>query len=480
MNSALKYFKASIIMMLVVCCFISCKKDNFITDSGAKLDFSSDSILFDTVFTTIGSTTKQFTIRNTNNKPIKITSIKLAGGNASAFRINVDGVGGTTVTDVEIPKKDSLYVFVEVTVNPTNINSPLVIRDSIVFETNGNIQDVKLEAWGQDAYYHKPTIFSTNGFPPYSLIKCSQTWTNDKPHVIYGYAVVDTDSVLTMNPGTGVYLYNRAVLWVYEGGTLKIQGSKDNPVTFQGVRREHDYDDVPGQWGKIWLSALSKDNLIDWAIIKNGSIGVQVDTFATSPNPTLQISNTIIKNMSAAALYAQGSKIRGYNCVFANSGQYVAALTLGGTYSFYHCTFANYWQDSRSTPAVFINNWYKDIYNTINIRSLDSAYFGNCIVYGNLANELGVDSLPGTFFYKLDNCLIRTDLNTANAYHFNTLNIINQDPSFTDYSINNYMLTGTAAKDKGNITIGVKYPIDLKGNSRTSDTAPDVGAYEKQ
>src|ERR1035437_957402 len=206
-----------------ICLFIgvisisSCKKDHITTDSSAKIGFSTSSILFDTVFTTVGSTTKTFLVYNRNSQSIKISSIRLARGTASNFRINVNGLKGVQFSDIEIRAKDSMFVFVEVTVNPNNSNSPLVIRDSIVFQTNGNMQDVHLEAWGQNAYFYTPNIFPANGFPGYSNISCDAVWKNDKPHVIYAYAVVDSGCTLTIESGTKVYMHPGAVLYVNKG-----------------------------------------------------------------------------------------------------------------------------------------------------------------------------------------------------------------------------------------------------------------------
>lgn len=471
-----------LIPFLVFILVMSCRKDEqIITDSSATLEFSQDSVLFDTVFTSIGSVTKQFKIYNRNNKTIRISAVRIARGSASNFRINVDGIAGTSITDVEIPKKDSLFVFVEVTVDPNNQNNPIIISDSIVFEVNGKIQDVDLEAWGQDAYFHVPNVFPINGLPPYSIISCNDIWVNDKPHVIYGYAVVDSDCKLTIQQGAKVYMHNSAVLWVFDGGTLEVTGTHGNPVVFQGDRLEQDYADIPGQWGKIWLSSGSKDNIIDWAVLKNGSIGVQADTLGNSSNPTLRLSNTIIQNMSAASIFGQGSYVEAYNCVFANAGQYVAALTLGGTYRFNHCTFGNYWNyGSRSTPLLVINNWYEDINGGLHARDIESAYFGNCILYGNIENEIALDSAGGASFnFKFDHCLLKTNLDTSGALHYNTV-YVNQDPDFTDVVKYDFNLnTNSAAINKGSTTIGALFPVDLNNVPRTTDITPDLGAYEK-
>lgn len=464
----------------------SCKKDQFITDPSAKIDFSTTAILYDTVFTTVGSTTKSFIVYNRNDLPIKISSIRLARGTASNFRVNVDGTKGVLFSNVEIAANDSLFVFAEVTVDPNNSNNPLIIRDSVVFETNGNTQDVDLEAWGQDAYFHTPNVFPTNGFPPYSIINCNTTWINDKPHVIYGFAVVDSGCMLTMNAGTKVYMHPNAVLWIYKDGTLKIKGDISLPVIIQGDRLEPQYSEEPGQWGYIWLSPGSRNNEIEGAIIKNGLIGVLADTMGNSLNPTLTISNTIVKNMSIAALYGRGTFIKGSNCVFANCGQYVAALTIGGKYNFYHCTFANYWSNgTRQFPVLLLNNYYEDINENIITRDLDSAYFYNCIVYGDVTNgdELKLESSTNTSFdfkFKFHNSLIKTTLNTSSSEYENV--IVNADPYFNspgnnDYRINN-PLAAFAVIDKGDPAIGLLYPIDLEGKSRTVNGNPDIGAYE--
>ena len=99
----------------------SCRKEEFITDSGTKLSFSVDTVMFDTVFTTIGSTTKRFKIYNKYNKTISVSSIYLANGNSSNFRLNIDGQQSNSVSDVEVLANDSLYIFVEVTVDPNGV-----------------------------------------------------------------------------------------------------------------------------------------------------------------------------------------------------------------------------------------------------------------------------------------------------------------------------------------------------------------------
>jgi hypothetical protein len=475
----LRFFLPAI-LIVVVFLIASCKKDVLITDTTAKLKFSADTILFDTVFTTIGSTTMQLKVYNPYSNKIKISSIKLAGGTNSSFRMNVDGVAATEVDDVELAAKDSIFIFVKVTIDPNNSNSPMVVSDSILFMTNGNQQQVQLVAWGQDAYYHTPNLPA--GHPWYDSIACNSVWVNDKPHVIYGYAIVETGCMLTIKEGTRVYMHKNSVLAVDSNGSLRIEGTMGNTVTFQGDRLEQYYKDKPGQWGKIWLyKALNCE--INYAVIKNGYLGIHVDSVGTnSTQPALKIENTIIENMGAAGILAQGSWVEAKNCVIGNCSQYAVVLNIGGRYDFRHCTIGNYWSYStRVTPSLVLNNWYKDVHNNINPRPLTKAYFGNCIIYGSVEEEILRDSLAGVQFnYKFDHCLLKTKMSTGSPSRFINC-LVNSDPAFADVSNNDYELsTGSAAIDKGSISIASYIPFDILRHNRTNDIAPDLGAYEKK
>jgi hypothetical protein len=468
-------FNIAIAFLFLVFLFTSCLKDKPITDVSAKLSFSTDSILYDTVFTTVGSTTKRFKVYNRHDKPIVISDVRLGGGTTSFFRFNIDGTPAVSTGNIEIPANDSIFCFVEVTVDPNNQNSPLVIRDSVLFTTNGNLQKVILEAWGQDAYFHVEEVLS-----------CNQIWTNDKPHVIYRYAIIPSGCSLTINPNVRVHIHKNAVLAADSAATLIVNGTQNNEVIFQGDRLDPEFADGAGQWGYIWLSSLSRNSQINWAIIKNGTVGILCDNFTLTPNPTVTIKNTIIKNMSAAAVWGRGTKIDAYNCVFANCGQYVAALTLGGRYNFYHCTFANYSTSSgaRQFSTLVLNNYYEDINSVIQLRNLDSANFYNCIIYGDVDDELLLDSFNNqsvNFNYKFYHCVIKTTLNTSGSNYISCT--INQDPMFVSPAGNNFEISSTSsAINKGNLQVVNWYNFllntDLKNEPRNVDAAPDAGAYE--
>ena len=131
----------------------SCRKDELLTSGDVQLRFSDDTLLYDTVFATIGSVTKNLRIYNDYDQPINISNIRLAGGNTSYYRMNVNGLPGSSFDNIELRAGDSLWIFVEVTVDPNSQLLPYVVQDSIVFETNGRTQDVDLVAWGQNAHF---------------------------------------------------------------------------------------------------------------------------------------------------------------------------------------------------------------------------------------------------------------------------------------------------------------------------------------
>lgn len=85
-------FKHTVLLLLcIVVAFTACDDElNMMNGSLNGLTFSKDTLTFDTVFTTIGSTTSKVMVYNKENKAVKIDLIYLAGGASSPFRINVD------------------------------------------------------------------------------------------------------------------------------------------------------------------------------------------------------------------------------------------------------------------------------------------------------------------------------------------------------------------------------------------------------
>ncbi len=465
---------------------MSCEKSGPLTPSSATLEFSTDTVLFDTIFTTIGSTTHNFRVYNNTNLDVTVDQLFLARGQASKFRINLNGQQSDRFVDYKIPAQDSVFVFIEVTLDPNNQNDPLVVQDSIVFEINGSMQDVDLIAFGQDVHLINGQIIGT------------EDWHNDKPYLVYNSMAVDTAETLTIHPGTRIHFHKQSSMIVY--GTLKAIGTQEEPISFLGDRLESGYDNIAGQWGAyveyedgglyllggIHFIKGSHDNEIKYSIIKNAIKGIQVDSMVSVNRPTLTLSHTRVENMTVTGLDARSTTILADNCLFSNCGTHCVGLFLGGAYEFYHCTISNNLASgARVQPALVLNNFY--VYEgQAYVYDLYNALFANCIIYGprqmeiELWNTLNDVPVPGKFNYMFDHCLVKVDtLNTSDEDHW--LGIVkNISPKFDSLSNYSYRLdTLSIAKDRGKLEYAEYFPLDLDGNNRLADGKPDLGAYER-
>ncbi len=463
----LLYFAAVIV---VAFSSASCKKP--LSFATGNLSFSADTVIFDTVFTTIGSTTKRLKIYNNDSKTLKIESVELEGGANSPFRINVDGASGTLFGDLEIEGNDSMFVFVEVTLDPNNALTPMIVEDRIRFRTNGTDQYVELVAWGQDAYFHVST-FGPNG----SLDKNEGTWPNDKPHVIYGGAFVDSAKILDILPGTQIYLHKNAYLFNYKG-TLNINGTLNNPVTIQGDRLESYYDDVSGQYYGVYFRE-ARPSKIDYAIIKNATTGIHIEgTDAASTGNTLELTNTIIQNCASyGILLFQGAKLKAENSIVSHSGIHALVVIGGAEFNVNHCDLLGYGTGQNVGPAVGISNYYNNPNSASTEVSDLNCTITNSAIYGLQDYELALDTIAFggvSLNFVFDNNLIRSEeIFTDNFF---TDNLWNQEPYFynpTEYDFHIYGIS--PMNGAGDASYPTMFNTDIENKPRTG---PDIGAYE--
>ncbi|MFN0275465.1 MAG: choice-of-anchor Q domain-containing protein [Chitinophagales bacterium] len=466
---------------VILACFalltVGCRKENFFDGIDAKLRFSTDTLHFDTIFTTIGSATRSFKIYNPYNQAILISSIQLAGGESSIFRMNVDGIPANELFDVEIPANDSLYVFVEVTINPNDASLPYVVEDSIFFTTNGNLQKVILDSWGQNANFIDNVI-----------VTGTEVWTNELPYVIYNFFGVDTLSTLTIMEGCKIYVHGDAQFVVL--GTLEVLGTADSNVIFQADRTEDFYKDVPGQWNGISFLRTSKNNIIRYATIKNAINGLLVGYQGTdtttafyndvSTRPQLTLENVQVYDCQQSAMLAVNAEVDATNCLIYNTGESNVALTAGGKYNFTYCTLGNY-GSAYLTPqgaSLVLTDFFILPFgnNTVAIQNVDEANFTNCISYGSAAEgkDFVISNDGGAAFnYSFTKCFLRTDTSLTD---FDDC-WINIDPEFANIGDRNYCPdTISQAINAGIDVSGII--DDLVGTLRPQGSAPDVGCYE--
>lgn len=486
--------------------FSSCRKDFTAQLNSGNLTFSKDTIYLDTVFTNIGSSTYNLKVYNKSSNAISIPSIQLGKGENSFYRLNVDGVPGKLFEEVEILAKDSLYIFIETTIDYSQITNP-IYSDEILFDTGENLQDVKLITLVKDAHFLFPskdlsglveTInigidaegnqLNVRGF----YLEDNTIFTAEKPYVIYGYCAVPSTKTLTIEAGARIHFHSNSGLIVDKNATLIIEGELNNNVLIEGDRLEPPFSDVAGQWGAIWLRAGSKNHTINHTVIKNASAGIIIDSIGGDITPTLTIKNTQIYNSLNYGILGRETNITGENLVINNSGQSSLACTIGGTYNFTHSTFTNFWNNSlRQYPSVLVNNFFT--YNDgnsqiIETRDLLAANFTNCIIDGNNNIELAIDKVEGSQFnYLFKNNLIRfNDLNNLyteipeynfeNENHYLT-NILNGNSDFKDTSSNQLIIgENSDAIQNANASGTLLVPNDILGVLRSSPA--DIGAYQ--
>ena len=462
----------------------ACKKNNQINpDASLKLSFSTDTLLFDTVFTSLGSATHQLRIYNPNSDDLKISSIRLLGGESSPYRLNLDGENNIEFYDKIIPANDSLFSFLRVTINPNDLNTPFVVEDELEFITNGNTQIVKLLAWGQNANYivaDKVVTLGNVKYPYHVVADSLQTtvWTNERPYVIYGWALINSWGTLKIEEGTRIYCHQGSGIFSWSDGQLIISGTAENPVVIQGDRLEAYYNDTPGQWEQILMmdGRAGADHRISHAIIRNGTIGLNCQSSLKVTECALRIDNTIIENQSGYGLYSILYPVEAKNFVIANCG-FANFWAFGGDYRFVHGTFADYWQDQHN------NNIAISVANRAIDGNEEFFYYpfhmemDNCIVYGKQKDEFSTAFGPdadSTFI--LDHCLIKSEKFNGGMAGFSHC-LFNLEPYFVD-ELRDYHIDSIASPviGTGNPLFGNEVPYDLDGVLRVG--APDIGAYQ--
>lgn len=395
---------------------VGCQREEWLPAEAQELAFSCDTMAFDTVFTQMGTTTRYFMVYNRSHRNVRIASIGLQGGYASRFRLNVDGDTSMVARDVDIAAGDSLFVFVRANINPSDATSPFLIEDAVRLTLADGVLRLPLTAYGRNAVYHVPTdtLRYADGSNPldmfgnpyaYSVIDCA-AWRHDLPHVVLGYAVVDSRQTLQLLPGDELYFATDAVLWVYDSATLDVRGSAEQPVLMTSLRHDGHYDGLPGQWGFVWLSKGSVGSHIEEAVVENGYVGLLVDSCADY-RPTLTLSHTQVRNHTLAGLLGQTAHIEADNLLITNCGTATVVLQYGGRYNFRYCTFADYWRyEMRSTPSVLVTN-FRDYEGTRYVWPMQ-AQMRDCILYGSRDSELYVElDSAATVSATFPHCLVR-------------------------------------------------------------------------
>lgn len=447
----------------------TCEFDEDITkDSSAKLNFSTDTVFFDTLFRTVATATKRMKAYNPNDESVRIDEIALMGGEASKFRVNINGEPVNAVNDLKLRAKDSLFVFVELTIDQSRPNNPYLVRDSLRFLTNGNEQFVNLTAYGRHVIIHREEI-----------LRSDQTWNADTPHLIVDFALVDSTSKLQIPAGTEIYGTGGSGLFVE--GSLEVSGTANNPVTFEGARPEPEFEGEPGQWQGIRLLPASKSNVIEHAIIKEGNVGLQVDSFASNENVKLRLQSTRISDMANVGLAGFSTSILAQNSIVNDCCGNLVACQDGGTYQFLHCTLmASTCVCSPDGNAVVFENDPSVGRDSLRVTLLNSIAYSFKESAIQLQSTASGDQINPVFRYSL----IKVGEQAPDVIQelVDTTNLKNERPLFESICENDFNLTEQSTAIDAGMAISPELQRlgldrDFQGDERQVDS-PDMGAIE--
>jgi len=503
-------------LLSITCIFLwsSCRKDfDFEPARAGQISFSSDTIFLDTIFTRTQSSTKVLTVRNNSDDDISIDSVKLRRGISSLYQLNVDGLpndnsplteeSGKIFRDVEILANDSIFVFIEATVNLEDSDDLLDTDnnylDEVNFFTSDSRQEVQLSTQVIDAN------FSFNENPSkefitdqrdqegefivlrgYDLTDEELTITRNKAQVIFGYAVVPSGKTLTISAGSRIHFHRDSGLIVEDGAMLDIIGEEspmdeDNPflneVIIEGDQIDEDFDNLPAQWNFIWIRKGGVAKLRN-TIIKNATTGIFIEGNGNESIANVTLTNVQIYNSQTVGIQANASFIRGNNVVINQNGRSAINIEEGGTYEFIHTTLSNTFSFGvPSSTAIVLDNSPKE--NSSVATTNLNASFINSIISGNKRSEItAINSDQASLDLSFENCLI--DLNSSNTSDLDTNDaaiftncIFNENPQFKNTNLNMLQIENESPADGKARFIAGK---DIIGTERTNPS--DIGAYE--
>lgn len=457
-----------LLMAVVLLPFASCISDDFTTSPSDVLTFSTDTLSFDTVFTDLGTPTARLKVYNKAKKSINISHISLAEPDTK-FQINVDGVSGTSFSDVEIRGQDSIFIFVECKLPLSATDAPQLTEDKIEFLTNGVQQSVVLEAWGQNVTRLRSHRITTD-----------TRFLADRPIVVFDSLIVEKGATLTIDPGARILFHDKASLTVR--GRLDAVGSPGKMIDMRGDRLDNvlpdvSYDIMAGQWQGITIAPESFGNRMEYVNMRSTVHGLKVDSTANINDTKLTLLNSWLHNSQGSALSVAHANVTALGCCFSEAADHVVRLQ-GGKYDFTQCTFSNYYLFS--APSASIIGLYGLTPDDEALGSLPpmNASFMNCIVYG-LASDLNIGDLKDTnvfFRYTLFRSEGKDDDNFISC-------LWGEDPLFytvrNDYIFNYRVKSESPAISAGDaryVTPACLY--DMDGVNRLQEGAPTLGAYQ--
>lgn len=455
--------------------------DSWTADPHARLTFSRDTVSFDTLVSTVSSSTERLLVYNTNKNGLRIGEVRLKHAGSSPFRVNVDGqfLQGGQAYDFEVRQNDSIFVLVEVTLPDTDTDTVTSHTDSLCFHLeSGEVQYITLMAGGQDAFHWRGL----------TVIDKDTTLQSRRPVVIYDSLYVSSGTTLTISAGTQLYFHQKASMCV--DGTLLVNGTLEEPVVFRGDRTGNlfdylPYDNTPQQWGGVYLHG--RGHRFTYLDLHSSTFGIIAE------DTDMELANCVIHNTGGNALWVKNCRVKAYNTQISNAFGNLYQM-IGGETEMTFCTLAQFYNyDAVRGWALKLSDYDVEYGDTM-FYDVAKANFINCIITG-----YGDDVISGSFIkerkfqdsvrYYFNRCFLNTVYSDADSVRF--VNNIYENPEDTMSYGRQFILFDTYARlydftpdtlahfcDSADASWVEKFPLDRLGRNRGVDGRPDIGAYE--
>ena len=398
-------------VLIGVLLMVACEDDEkFSSGAGMHLDFDKDTLKMDTVFSGTPSSTYAFWVHNRHDSGVRLATVKLKKGNQTGFRVNVDGIyldnsNGSQISNVEIRRKDSILVFVELTAQATHQLEPKLVEEDLQFiMENGSEQAVKLRAWAWDAQkLYDPEINEDTEIE------------SEMPLVIYGDMTVKEGVTLKLK-NTRLFFHDQSGMEVK--GTLKMEGCELRGDRLDRMFDYLPYDRVSGQWNGVHFHASSTDNELVETVIKNTIEGIVMDKAELDANNyRLSMTHCVVHNSQGTGVRTVNANVKLDHCQLTNAGGDCLAV-IGGMADISYCTIAQFYPfDANRGKALRFANETEN--------PLKHFYCEGTIVTGYADDEVEGEQISDEVDYHFENSLLRTTVEEGERFE----DIIWESPS---------------------------------------------------
>ena len=389
-------------VLIVALMTVACEdEDKFSTGAGMRLDFEVDTLQIDTVFSNTPSSTYSFWVYNRQDNGLRLQTVRLKKGNQTGFRVNVDGIyldnsNGSQVSNVDVRRKDSLLVFVELTAQTTHQLEPKLVEDDLLFvQENGTEQAVNLRAWAWDAKkLYDPEIAED------SVIESAV------PLVIYGNLTVKEGAELTLR-NTTLFFHDASGVEVY--GSLRTEN-----CLLRGDRLDYmfnylPYDRISGQWAGVHFYESSTDNELVDTEIRNATDALVMDQAKLDEEAyRLVMQDCVVHNSKGVGVEVTNSNVMIDHCQLTNAkGDCLAVI--GGMAEISYCTIAQFYpfEAERGAAMRLVNEDDCPLKHFVCVGTIATGYADDVVEGEQIGDELD---------YRFENCLLRTE--TIDNGHF--------------------------------------------------------------